>query len=52
MANYTINPPRDTQFMDHIDYYLFLEKEKERRKGFQPLWYNFNLLAQGRTLQV
>lgn len=36
--------------MNDMDFYLFLEQEK--RRMYQPLWYNFNLLAKGHTLQI
>lgn len=36
--------------MDIIDFYLFLEQEKRRK--YQPLWHNLNLLADGRTIQI
>lgn len=50
LATYVVNSPKDIQFIDHIDFYVFLEKEK--RKCYQPLWTNFNLLTQGRTIQI
>lgn len=50
LAKYTFCTPKDIQFIDNMDFYLFLEKEK--RRMYQPLWYNFNLLAEGRTLQI
>lgn len=31
-------------------FYLFLEQEK--RRAYQPLWHNFNLLVEGRTMQI
>lgn len=49
-AQYSYTYPRDIKFMDTIDFYLFLEQEKRRR--FQPLWRNYNLLAEGRTIQI
>lgn len=49
-AQNPFNPPRDVKFTDGMDFYLFLETE-ERRK-FEPMWYNFNLMTEGRTLQI
>lgn len=49
-AQNPFNPPRDVKFTDGMDFYLFLEIE-ERRK-FEPMWYNFNLMTEGRTLQI
>lgn len=50
MAKYASHVPRDIQFMNHMDFYLFLEQEKCR--SYQPLWQNFNLLTEGRTMQI
>lgn len=49
-ARHPLNPPKDTQFIDDMDFYLFLETEERRR--FEPLWYNFNLMTKESTLQI
>lgn len=49
-ARHPLNPPRDVKFINEMDFYLFLETE-ERRK-FEPMWNNFNLMTEGRTLQI
>lgn len=49
-AVYMHNPPKDIEFIEDINFYLFLETE-ERRK-YEPWWYNFNMVAKGRTLQI
>lgn len=50
LDKYTICAPNDIDFMDHIEFYLFLEQEK--RRAYQPLWYNFVLLTEGRAIQI
>lgn len=50
VARHTISIPKDITFINDMDYYLVLETE-ERRK-YEPLWYNFNLLTKGRTMQI
>lgn len=50
LANFYSNKPKDINFMDTIEYYVFLEQE--RRKCYQLFWANFNLLTQGRTIQI
>lgn len=49
-ATYLRNPPTDIEFMDHLDFYIFLEQE--RKRVFNPTWPNYNLLCQGRTLII
>lgn len=49
-ARYRLNPPRDIELIDDIYFYLFLETEKQRK--FEPMWYNFNLITEGRILQI
>lgn len=44
------SPPRDLEYLEDINFYLFLET-KERRK-YEPWWYNFNLVDEGRTIQI
>lgn len=50
LAKYVVCAPNEIHFMDHVDFYLFLEQEK--RWAYQPLWYNFNLLTEGRTIHI
>lgn len=50
IAKYIHSERKDIQFMDHINFYLFLETEKRRK--YEPLWYNFNLMAEGCTIQI
>lgn len=49
-ARYPLNPQRDIELIDDIYFYLFLETEKQRK--FEPMWYNFNLITEGRILQI
>lgn len=44
------SPPQDINFINDVDFYLFFENE-ERRK-YEPWWYNFNLVAEGQTIQI
>lgn len=46
-ARHPVAPPRDFTYIDDMEFYLFLET-KERRK-YEPAWFNFNLMAEGRT---
>lgn len=50
MATYLNSDPPDIKYINDINFYLFLETE-ERRK-YEPWWYNFNLVAKGRTIQI
>lgn len=50
MATYLQSDPQDLDYINDINFYLFLNTE-DRRK-YEPWWYNFNLVAEGRTLQI
>lgn len=49
-ARHPLSPPRDLDFIDDMEFYLFIETE-ERRK-FEHLWFNFNLMIERKTLQI
>lgn len=47
-ASYMQSDPKDLEFVEDINFYLFIETETRRK--YEPWWYNFNLVAEGRTL--
>lgn len=42
--------PRDLEYIEDINVYVFLETEEHMK--YEPWWYNFNLVAKGRTIQI
>lgn len=50
MATYLQFDPQDLDYINDMNFYLYLHTE-DRRK-YEPWWYNFNLVAEGRTIQI
>lgn len=50
LASFINSPPQDLNYIEDINFYLFLEKEQAL--NYDPWWNNFDLAAEGRTIQI